>query len=946
MRPGLLFVSIRLAIRNGLRRKGEALLVVLGTLLGTAIITSAFVVGDTLHATIRDEARTRLGPIDEIALVHDASLLGPALQRIVSRPLPDTDGVLPVVTASVAVTSQPDPSRPRRSEPDAFVQELNFDAARAFGGRPDDTGLVDGGPTPTGDEAVIGEDLADALGVRPGDTIEVFAYGQTRPLTVRNIVPRLGLAGFHPGFASRAQNVFVAPGTLAAMAQNAPPGAVLPEGRILVSNVGGVFDSAGPSDEVLLQLQIQTAGVGPIEFTDEKQQTLAFADRQGRNFSRLFGLIGSFTVVAGVLLLINIFVMLAEERKSELGTLRALGFTRRHLVRIFGFEGSAYSVVAAAIGALVGVGVGRIVVRVTEGIFAQGRRGIVGLQFAVRPSSLVAGFAIGLAIALLTVWGTSVRISRLNVIRAIRDAPEPPPLPRSRRSLALAGAGVALGVIVFAVAVLQTLPILALVGPALVAWCSVPLLSARLPRRLAISAPCLVLLTYAVLAFALMPSVFDNSDIEVFFVQGLVLVLTGVILVVTNDDQFRWVSNRLSARGGGLATRLGLANPLAKRFRTGLLLGMYALVVFVLVFMAVFAAVFQAQAPRLTAETSAGYDLRVDSSLGNPVTAAQLQEQEGVDVAIPLVRSEAQFQTSPDATTSFAQRLTGYDESLLARGVPKLSARDARFGDDEAVWRAVLTQPELVIVPASFMTTGGAPARNSVRVGQALTLVDASTGRRHPLTIVGLNGSLDPAENGAMVASATLPILVDRTSASRFYVAVEPGASPDDVAQRLQGALVANGVKADTFAELVDDRLRAQTQFIALLEGFLSLGLLIGIAGLGVVMVRAVRERRREIGMLRAMGFAASVVRRAFMIEAAFIAVQGIVIGGVLGVVTGFSVLSNSSTFGGEELPFTVPWFALFVLAAITLGASLLAVTAPANQASRIKPAVALRMTD
>ena len=55
---------------------------------------------------------------------------------------------------------------------------------------------------------------------------------------------------------------------------------------------------------------------------------------------------------------------------------------------------------------------------------------------------------------------------------------------------------------------------------------------------------------------------------------------------------------------------------------------MYALIVFALVFMAVFAAVFQAQAPRITAETSAGYDLRVDSSLGNPVNADQLQAQE------------------------------------------------------------------------------------------------------------------------------------------------------------------------------------------------------------------------------------------------------------------------------------------------------------------------------
>ena len=42
---------------------------------GTAIVTSAFAVGDTLHASILDEVRTRLGPIDEIVLVHRSSAL-------------------------------------------------------------------------------------------------------------------------------------------------------------------------------------------------------------------------------------------------------------------------------------------------------------------------------------------------------------------------------------------------------------------------------------------------------------------------------------------------------------------------------------------------------------------------------------------------------------------------------------------------------------------------------------------------------------------------------------------------------------------------------------------------------------------------------------------------------------------------------------------------------
>ena len=140
--------------------------------------------------------------------------------------------------------------------------------------------------------------------------------------------------------------------------------------------------------------------------------------------------------------------------------------------------------------------------------------------------------------------------------------------------------------------------------------------------------------------------------------------------------------------------------------------------------------------------------------------------------------------------------------------------------------------------------------------------------------------------------------------------------------------------------------LSQQEGFFLLMQGFLSLGLVIGIAGLGVVMVRAVRERRRQIGMLRAMGFPARVVRRAFLFEAAFIAVQGILIGLVLGLIVSWSLLSSSEAFGDQPLPFSVPWTGLAVVLVVPLVASLVAAFAPAAQAAKIKPAVALRIAD
>ncbi|HEV3227455.1 MAG TPA: ABC transporter permease, partial [Acidimicrobiales bacterium] len=497
----------RLALRNAMRRKNEALLVVLGSLFGTAIVTSAFVVGDTLNASIRDEARTRLGPIDEIVLVHRTSELPTALRRVTGQPLPSSDGAMPLVTTEATVSTFPAAGQSRVVEPQAFVHELDFDAARRFGHRPADTGLADAGPTPKGSEAVIGVDLASRLHVRVGDQLVVFVFGQHRRFRVRTIVPRVGLAGFVPGSATESEVAFVPPGTLNAMASKLPSGAQAAEGRVLVSNQGGVYDGVGASDAVSLELQIRTAGLAGIEIISEKQGTLDYAKQQGSSFTELFGLIGGFTVVAGVLLLVNIFVMLAEERKSELGMLRAIGLKRNHLVRTFGLEGNLYSLVSAALGAFAGIAVGRVVVNVTERIFSSGDHK-TALRFDVRPASLLLGSAIGLAISVLTVWGTSFRIGRLNVIRAIRDAPEAPRRSRPWRALVLGAVGVVVGGQVLSLGIEGHQPVLALLGPALGAWAAVPLFQRFVPRRQAVSIPCVALLVYSVGAFTFLPSVF------------------------------------------------------------------------------------------------------------------------------------------------------------------------------------------------------------------------------------------------------------------------------------------------------------------------------------------------------------------------------------------------------------------------------------------------------
>jgi uncharacterized oligopeptide transporter (OPT) family protein len=84
------------------------------------------------------------------------------------------------------------------------------------------------------------------------------------------------------------------------------------------------------------------------------------------------------------------------------------------------------------------------------------------------------------------------------------------------------------------------------------------------------------------------------------------------------------------------------------------------------------------------------------------------------------------------------------------------------------------------------------------------------------------------------------------------------------LSRSLNARFLANGADAESIRVLVETQMSQQLSFFNLMQGYLAVGLAVGIAGIGVIMIRAVRERRREIGVLRALGFPAPMVQRAF----------------------------------------------------------------------------------
>src|SRR5207249_10746587 len=88
-------------------------------------------------------------------------------------------------------------------------------------------------------------------------------------------------------------------------------------------------------------------------------------------FSRVFTLFSLFALAIGLLLIFLIFVLLAAERRAEMGMARAIGVHSRHLVLMFLFEGTVYDLLASFFGLGLGIGLGVLLVSFLGPILAR-----------------------------------------------------------------------------------------------------------------------------------------------------------------------------------------------------------------------------------------------------------------------------------------------------------------------------------------------------------------------------------------------------------------------------------------------------------------------------------------------------------------------------------------------------------------------------------------------
>ena len=168
-----------------------------------------------------------------------------------------------------------------------------------------------------------------------------------------------------------------------------------------------------------------------------------------------------------------------------------------------------------------------------------------------------------------------------------------------------------------------------------------------------------------------------------------------------------------------------------------------------------------------------------------------------------------------------------------------------------------------------------------------------------------------------------------------------PGTSATD-AEVVRGILNSSHHNAGDFsvivpAELLAQQKRTEQLFNTVMVAIASISLLVGGIGIMNIMLAAILERTREIGVRRAVGARRSDIIRQFVIEATLISFAG----GLLGVVLGFVISQLIAWLAGWSTIVTVSSILLAFVVSISVG--LIFGIYPAVKAARLDPVEAIR---
>ncbi len=937
--------------RNINRRRSSAAVVIFGLVIGTSMLSGALIMNDSMDNMIAYETYDRMHLVDETVYFLDPSGAYGFFNSSVKDDLAvalshsrNFDGITGEIEMSLAAFC---PSS-GLGVPSVKLIGIDRSSVPSFGGfyegeNEADVAILDG-LTTNGNSVSLNvfatRALANTLDAREGYGLTLFMGGQNLSVTIASVIDNRGRANWDEGVnifvdLARIQDAFGLNGKL---------------NVIKLSNAGGPRDSLAFSHDAEQELKriLNDDNYHPLSLQETKSGAIEDAKEESQLFRELFYVFASFAVIAGELLIVNIFTLIAEERKTEMGMARAIGMKRRSVRRLYTFEGTCYAICASSIGAFAGIPISYAIM-LALGTFSDDAGRLVN-YFTYSEDSLALAFSAGFITTTCTIALASARISRLNVTMAIRNLAAPKSAKDGARITALGFFSLVSGLGLLYAGVRSAELALATLGQFMTITGASFACSRFVGKRAAFTFAGLANLIIWYLPIGLFDYV---VRMEMFVLSGVLGIASLLLVLIPNLE---WTLDVLSRANRGtrraILTKYSVLQITSYKSRASLSIAVFSLVIFTITVMNIVVSVLSSGIATEVDRQSAGYELVGTTSPATPVAdiSGELSSV-GLDdefssvlsfyLGEALVGHTSAHEDSASCIQSYA--VLAFDEEFAYSGKFALRARDGNYSSDRAAFDAMRDDPSLIIVDRTVVPSGVIQyvSTFTASVGDEIEMV--VNGTRMQKRIIGILDEF--IVQGIFVWRSSLGSSPEFNLSSAFMFDMEDGReNKEELARELERKMLDHSLEVIIIKDEVDKLMSMLHRHFRLYSAFMALGLVIGICGLATITMRAVRERKKEIGILRAIGLKRRIVVATFAIEASFIVLLGLGIGTLHGIFIARYLWREE--FAIEGFPFVVQFANLAAIDAFALAATFIGALIPAREAGKVSPSVAMRSSD
>jgi ABC-type lipoprotein release transport system permease subunit len=554
-----------------------------------------------------------------------------------------------------------------------------------------------------------------------------------------------------------------------------------------------------------------------FQFIPLREQALA-ATKAPVDFGQLFVSFSFFLIAAAAVLTGLLFVFTLEQRATESGTLLALGLPQKLVRRMLLTEGAVLALVGSLLGAVGAVIYTKLVLRGLATVW-RGAVGAVEFQFSAGPWTIPIGVVSGVLIAVLAMWLASRRLLRHSATELLSGQGVGAPSPRGGDS----GRG----------------------------------------RPYSLGLACLVV--------ALAIPIFTRSA-GAFFGAGALLLIAGLLFALGRL--------RRTATGAALESlpQLGVRNAARRRGRSLATVAVLASGVFMVVAVSAFRKGADDTTARLDSGTG-GFALLGESAspIYEDLNSAKGREAYALDDAamkdvrvVPLRVRDGDDASCLNLNRAMQPRLLGVKPEEF--DAPATRFRLKGF----ASWSTALADRPDGAVPG-IVDANTLQWAMQKKIGDAIEYRD-DRGNAFNVIVVGtVAGSM--LQGNVLIAERHFTERFPNAGGYRAFLIDAPAERAVVVSQELSRALQDRGLEVTPAARRLAEFNAVENTYLSIFQVLGGLGLLLGSAGLAIVVARNVLERRREFGLLEAVGFRARQLRRLVFAEHRWLIVAALVIG-------------------------------------------------------------------